>query len=110
VHRVVREKITTASGKPDPQTTVREKEDPAFGAGSEGSTRLFVVVTVVALLEMARQGEIRVEQNENFSEIWIARSRRREKARTMAHPRERLPERIKKPRITHPRNEPRLNR
>ena len=46
----------------------------------EGSSRLFIVVTLVALLEMAKGGEIRIEQNEFFSELWIAKKRLKPKS------------------------------
>ena len=81
VHCVVREKISTAQRISLIRKMLAEKKKLLLSdLVPEGSTRLLVVVTVVALLELAKQGEIRVEQNENFSQIWIARAhRRREK-------------------------------
>lgn len=86
VHRVVREKISTAQRVGLIRKLLAEKKKVLLSElAPEGSSRLFVVVTLVALLEMARQGEIRVEQNENFSEIWIARAGRKRIKSSAAH-------------------------
>ncbi len=42
---------------------------------SEGSSRFFIVVTLVALLEMAKGGEIKIEQTDPFSQLWIVKKR-----------------------------------
>lgn len=76
VHRVIREKISSAQRVFTIRKILAEKRKVIFSdLVPEGSSRLFIVVTLVALLEMAKGGEIRVEQNESFSELWIARKK-----------------------------------
>ena len=59
-------------------TILRKKGRLLFSALVAGRPgRRFLVVTLVALLEMARRGEIIVEQDDLFSEVWIARRRGR---------------------------------
>ena len=78
VHRVVREKITSAQRAAEIRRLLVQKKKVLLSELVQaGATRLFLVVTVVALLEMAKQGEILVEQADLFSDIWIAARRRR---------------------------------
>ncbi|HUU30068.1 MAG TPA: segregation/condensation protein A [archaeon] len=76
VHRVLREKISTAARVNQIRKVLAQKRRVLFSdLVEEGTGRLFVVVTLVALLEMAKGGEIQVEQNDTFTEICIARAR-----------------------------------
>jgi len=76
VHRVLRERISTASRVRQIREILSRKRRVLFSDLAAGGTgRLFLVITLVALLEMAKGGEIKVEQNDPFTEIWIARAR-----------------------------------
>jgi len=76
VHRVVREKISTTERVNQIRELLSQQERVLFTDLLPGrSTRIFLVVTLVALLEMAKGGEIKVEQADAFSTIWIARAR-----------------------------------
>ncbi|OGG01551.1 MAG: hypothetical protein A3F83_11350 [Candidatus Glassbacteria bacterium RIFCSPLOWO2_12_FULL_58_11] len=78
VHRVRREKISAARRAAEIRELLGRKNRVLFSdLLSEGASRLFVVVTLVALLEMAKSGEIRVEQADIFSELWVLRHKLR---------------------------------
>ncbi|MBN2288371.1 MAG: segregation/condensation protein A, partial [Candidatus Glassbacteria bacterium] len=79
VHLVAREQVSAADRVGEIRRLLKKKGRLLFSdlvAGGPAS-RIFLVVTLVALLEMARSREIVVEQDELFSEIWIARRRGR---------------------------------
>jgi len=76
VHHVVREKITTAQRIEEIRKILGKKRRLIFfDLVPERSSRFFIVVTLVALLEMVRSGEIKVEQTETFSQLWIVRKK-----------------------------------
>jgi len=78
VHQVEREQISATERIREIRRMLKKKGRLLFSdlvAGRPG--RRFLVVTLVALLEMARRGEIIVEQDDLFSEVWIARRRGR---------------------------------
>jgi len=78
VHQVEREQISATERTREIRRMLKKKGRLLFSdlvAGRPG--RRFLVVTLVALLEMARRGEIIVEQDDLFSEVWIARRRGR---------------------------------
>lgn len=78
VHRVVREKISTAQRVLLIRNLLLKKRRVLLSdLVPDGSSRMMLVVTIVALLEMAKQGEIRVEQADNFGNLWVARGRKR---------------------------------
>lgn len=81
VHRVEREQISVAERTREILGMLKGRGKLLFSdLLDQGSSRLRVVVTLVALLEMARRGELAVEQSDVFSELWIARRRRKKKA------------------------------
>ncbi len=74
VHRVAREKISSAQRTRAIRTLLGEKERVLFAdLLPGGSSRMFIVVTLVALLEMAKRSEIVVDQAGSFGQLWIAR-------------------------------------
>ena len=76
VHRVLREKISTAQRLGEIREMLGRKRRLIFSdLVPEDSSRYFIVVTLVALLEMARGGEIKIEQTEMFSQLWIVRKK-----------------------------------
>ena len=76
IHRVEREQISAAVRTEEIRRMLRKKGRLLFSDLVAGRPdRRFLVVTLVVLLEMARRGEIIVEQDELFSEVWIARRR-----------------------------------
>jgi chromatin segregation and condensation protein Rec8/ScpA/Scc1 (kleisin family) len=51
-------------------------QEDTFGLSSRlgrGAERMLWVVTLLAILELAKQGKIRVDQNEPFAEVYISR-------------------------------------
>ena len=76
VHRVLREKVSAVQRVGEIREMLGRKRRLIFSdLLPEGSSRLFIVVTLVALLEMARRGEIKIEQAETFSQLWIVRKK-----------------------------------
>ncbi len=74
VHRVTRETISTAMRVRAIRELLSEKKRVMFAEiVPEGSTRMFIVVTMVALLEMTKRSEILVDQAGSFGQLWIAR-------------------------------------
>lgn len=74
VHRVTREKISSARRIRDIRELLARKRRILFSdLLDERSSRMFIVVTLVALLEMAKGGEIKVDQADAFGQLWIAR-------------------------------------
>ena len=70
VHSVKRETVTTG------QRVTAIRKALAMGKPVHlgdivpvGSTRMFMVVTIIALLEMAKRGELKVEQTDTFGEV-----------------------------------------
>ena len=83
VHRVVREKINTAQRVLLIRNLLLKKRRVLLSdIVPDGSSKMLLVVTIVALLEMAKQGEIRVEQADNFGDLWVARGRKRKTGET----------------------------
>ena len=81
VHRIEPERVSTAERTAEIRRMLRKKGRVLFSdLVVKGTSRMLLVVTLVALLEMARKNEIVVEQGELFSEIWIARRRGRKSA------------------------------
>jgi len=78
VHRVERERLSTGKRTEEIRRMLSKKGRVLFSDLLAGRTsRMFLIVTLVALLEMARRREIVVEQGELFTEIWIARRKRK---------------------------------
>jgi len=78
VHRVVREKISTAQRVTLIRRLLSQKRRILLSdLFPEGGSRMLLVVTIVALLEMAKQGEIKVEQADNFGNLWVLRGKKR---------------------------------
>ena len=76
VHRVAREKISTAQRVEKIREMLARKKRLIFSdLLNEGSSRFFIIVTLVALLEMARGGEIKIEQTDSFSQLWIVKKK-----------------------------------
>lgn len=76
VHHILREKISTARRAGEIREMLRQTRRLIFfDLVPEGSSRFFIVVTLVALLEMARGREIKIEQTDPFSQLWIVRKR-----------------------------------
>ncbi len=76
VHHILREKISTARRVGEIREMLRQRRRLIFSdLVSEGSSRFFIVVTLVALLEMAKGGEIKIEQTDPFSQLWIVKKR-----------------------------------
>ncbi len=74
VHRVAREKVSSAKRARAIRALLNEKERVLFAdLLPEDSSRMFIVVTLVALLEMAKRSEIMVDQAGSFGQLWIAR-------------------------------------
>jgi len=79
VHRVTREKISSARRIRDIRELLARKRRILFSdLLDERSSRMFIVVTLVALLEMAKGGEIKVDQADIFGQLWIARRQLKE--------------------------------
>ena len=73
VHRVARERISTAKRVRDIREMLGARKRVLFeDLVPEDSSRMFVVVTLVALLEMAKRTEIKVDQADSFGKLWIA--------------------------------------
>ncbi len=78
VHRVPREKVTSAGRAADIRRLLAHRRRVLFSELFQGEeSRLYLVVTLVALLEMAKGGEIAVEQESLFGEIFIGRRKLR---------------------------------
>ena len=74
VHRVAREKVSSSKRVQDIRRLLGEKKRVLFqDLVPESSSRMFIVVTLVALLEMAKRSEIMVDQADSFGQLWIAR-------------------------------------
>jgi segregation and condensation protein A len=74
VHRVAREIISSAVRVRAIRELLSEKKRVLFAdLVPEDSSRMFVVVTMVALLEMTKRSEIMVDQAGSFGQLWIAR-------------------------------------
>ncbi len=74
VHKVAREKISSAMRVKAIRKLLSEKKRVLFAdLVPEDSSRMFVVVTLVALLELAKRHEILVDQADSFGQLWIAR-------------------------------------
>jgi segregation and condensation protein A len=73
VHRVARERVSTAQRVRAIRELLGAKKRVLFDdLVPEDSNRMFVVVTLVAMLEMAKRAEIRVDQADAFGQLWIA--------------------------------------
>jgi segregation and condensation protein A len=78
VHAIAREKVSAARRVRAIRRLLSEKKRVPFEElVSENSNRMFIVVTLVALLEMAKGGEIKVDQADTRGQLWIARRRLR---------------------------------
>jgi segregation and condensation protein A len=76
VHHLLREKISTVRRAGEIREMLRQARRLIFSdLVPEGSSRSFIVVTLVALLEMAKGREIKIEQTDPFSQLWIVRKR-----------------------------------
>jgi segregation and condensation protein A len=76
VHRVATEQVSAAERTEEIRKMLSKKRKLLFSDLLEGRvSRMFLVVTLVALLELARRREIVIEQDKLFSEIWIARKK-----------------------------------
>ncbi|HLA40569.1 MAG TPA: segregation/condensation protein A, partial [Candidatus Glassbacteria bacterium] len=76
VHRVTGEKISAAGRIRAIREILAARRRVLFSdLVDESSTRMWIVVTLVALLEMAKGGEITVDQADTFGQLWIARRR-----------------------------------
>ncbi|MBW7996891.1 MAG: hypothetical protein FVQ81_10075 [Candidatus Glassbacteria bacterium] len=74
VLRVAREKISAAQRVRAIRRLLHEKKRVLFSdLVDEQTSRMFIVVTLVALLEMVKRAEIRVDQADSFGQLWIAR-------------------------------------
>lgn len=73
VHLVKRESITTAQRVTAIRKALSHGKPVHLGdIVPAGSTRMFLVVTLVALLEMAKRGELKVEQTDTFGEVILS--------------------------------------
>lgn len=78
VHHVLREKISTTRRVEEIRKMLARRRRLVFSdLVPEGSGRFFIVVTLVALLEMTREREIKIEQTDTFSQLWIVKKRLR---------------------------------
>ena len=73
VHRVARERISSAQRVRAIRELLGIKKRVLFeDLVPQDSSRMFIVVTLVALLEMAKRSEIMVDQADTFGRLWIA--------------------------------------